>query len=742
MKPVTALLGTGLTLLSLQVATHEGPRSASVTTTATQPHSLDDGWANSVIDFENDLIPVFTKIGCNTGGCHGAAIGRGGFHLSLFGGNALKDFETIVHELGGRRVNLARPDESLLLTKPTGIVSHGGKQVLDENGEGATLLRTWIEQGAQFETKHELKSVTITPRVQAFEAVGSAVSLQAMARYADGSERDVTRWTVFEAEDASSVSIDEHAARATVQRRGRHIVVARYLGWVIPIELFVPLGDDVVDLSKQPRHSFIDDEILRTLGSLRVRPSAMADDATFYRRVTLDLTGRLPAPEEVDSYVASAAADKREQLVDRLLASQAFIESCTMRLARLLRLRSQSDKSKTTITPRAVRTYHGWIADRLRQGTGYDEIARALLTGTGDTETVGPAGFYNTAEDPLLQTEFMTEVFLGSRMRCANCHNHPLDKWTQDDFHGLTAIFAKVTRGSTVRVSPLGKTVHPQTGQPARMRIPGVRFLAEDTKDGRAALAEWVTSAANPYFAKAIVNRLWQTMMGRGLVEPVDDFRATNPATHPALLNRLADDFVAHGFDLRHTLKKIAMSAAYARSSKAVPSNASDDRYYSHAIKKRLEPAVLADAISDVTDVPDRYGDEPLGTRAVQLPDASIRSDALDILGRCAREASCEGAPAPTGALPRKLHFFNGDLLNARIANPTSRLQTMLRAGTAPAVIVSEHYRIALGRQPSSHEATFWQQQVALATSHDERCAVLEDFVWGLLSSSEFQTNH
>ena len=733
MKAITALLSSGLTLFSLLMATQPDPSGNSTS---------HDSYPDSVVDFENDLIPVFTKSGCNAGGCHGAAIGRGGLQLSLFGGNPLKDYQNIVHELGGRRVNIARPDESLIFTKPTGIVSHGGKQVLDEDEEGATLLRTWIEQGARFETRRKLKSVEVTPRVQAFQTVGSSTSLKATAHYTDGSQRDVTRWTVFEAEDPASVTIDEHAAKVTVTRRGRHIVVARYLGWVIPTELFVPLGDDAVDLSQQPRNSFIDEEILRTLGNLRVLPSVMANDATFHRRVTLDLTGRLPTPKEIDSYVASTAADKREQLVDRLLASEAFVESWAMRLGRLLRLRSQYDKNKITITPTTVRTYHSWITEQLRKGTGYDQIAQALLTATGDSEAVGPAGFYNTAEDALLQTEFMTEVFLGSRMRCANCHNHPLDKWTQDDFHGLAAIFAKVTRGTTVRVSPLGKTVHPQTGQPAQMRIPGVRFLPTDTKDGRTELAEWVTSVDNPYFAKAIVNRLWQTMMGRGLVEPVDDFRATNPASHPALLNRLARDFVAHGFDLRHTLHEIAMSAAYARSSKATPSNANDGRYYSHAIKKQLEPAVLADAISDVTDVPGRYGEEPLGTRAVQLPDATIPSDALDILGRCAREGSCEGSAAPTGALPRKLHFFNGDLLNARIADPKGRLQTMLRAAKDPMVIVHDHYRLALGRSPSADETTFWQEQVSLATTDNERRAMLEDFVWGLLSSSEFLTNH
>ena len=738
MKSLATLLETKLTSIVI-IAVTMVACSASVTVS---PLAASDIGTNANVDFENDLIPVFTKIGCNAGGCHGAAIGRGDFHLSLLGGEPREDYETIVHSFGGRRINLARPDESLLLTKPTAVVSHGGKQVLEEDGEGARLLRTWIEQGAPFETARKLTTVAITPAAKGFSGINSSVALQATAHYSDGTTRDVTRWTVFEAEDESAVPIDESSATATVKRRGRHIIVARYLDQVIPIELFVPLGDEEVDLSKEPRHSFIDDQVLEQLERLRVRPSPPTDDATFYRRVSLDLTGRLPAPDQVDAYVANDDSGKREQLVDQLLASDAFVEAWTMRLAQLLRLRSQQDKDKTRITETAVRTYHGWIARQLREGVGFDEVARALLTATGDTEKVGPAGFYNAVEDPLLQTEFMAEVFLGSRIGCANCHNHPLDQWTQDDFHGLAAIFAKVTRGVEVAISPLGKAVHPRTGQPARMRIPGERFLPTDTSDGRAILAAWVTSEDNPYFAKAIVNRVWRTMMGRGLVEPVDDFRATNPATHPELLDRLASDFVAHRFDLRHTLKTIAMSTAYARSSKATPSNASATDYFAYAIKKPLEPAVLADAITDVTGVPDRYGKEPIGTRALQLPDASIDSDALDILGRCAREVSCEGAPAPTGPLARKLHFFNGDLLNARITNRESRLQKLIEEGATATDIVREHYRVAFSRRPTAEETAFWQERIADATSDADRRELLEDFVWALLLTREFQTNH
>ena len=295
-----------------------------------------------------------------------------------------------------------------------------------------------------------------------------------------------------------------------------------------------------------------------------------------------------------------------------------------------------------------------------------------MILATGDSHQIGPANFYRTVDGPREQAEFMSELFMGARLRCANCHNHPLDRWTQDDYHGLAAIFAKIEGGQVVKVKPSGEVIHPATRDQAIPRIPGDRFLSADISDGRVELANWLTESDNPYFAKAIVNRLWKRMMGRGLVEPVDDFRSTNPATHPDLLTKLADDFVAHGYDLRHTLRRIALSATYARSVNALPRNTADDRFYSHALRKPLEPEVLADAISDVLGVPDKYGDEPEGTRAVSLFDPNTKSDALDILGRCAREASCESSTGPIGGLPRKLHLFNGALLNARIGAPTS----------------------------------------------------------------------
>ena len=331
---------------------------------------------------------------------------------------------------------------------------------------------------------------------------------------------------------------------------------------------------------------------------------------------------------------------------------------------------------------------------------------------------------------------------MGSRMKCANCHNHPLDHWTQDDFHGLTAMFAKLTRSKVIRFNPLGKNIHPNTGEEALMKIPGGDYLPPEIKDGRATFSDWLIDPANPYFAKSIVNRLWKSLMGRGLVEPVDDFRSTNPATHPELLERLAEDFIDHGYDIRHTLKVIAMSSAYTRSSNPLDGNQTDSQFYSYAIAKPLEPEVLADAITDVLGVPVGYGAEPLGTRAVELQDGAISSEALDILGRCDRTNSCEGAPPPVGPLAQKLHLLNGALLNARIGSEEGRLLKLIQSKRSPWEIVVEFYRAALNRPPNQNEMDVLHQWIDPSKTSAEQQKVLEDVVWSILTCREFVTNH
>ena len=559
--------------------------------------------------------------------------------------------------------------------------------------------------------------------------------MKAEAHFSDGSTVDVTRWTVFTPEDTSAVEIDSQTANAKLLRRGRQIVVARYLDRVIPIELIVPLSDQTVDFSKEPRRNFIDEHILNVLSTLRLPVSPPGDDATILRRITLDLTGRLPTISETRSFQKNQHPDKRTQLIDQLLASDEFNEYWTLQLAKLFRIRSQPNDTT------GAETYHNWLKAQIAKRTPYDRIAREMLTATGDSHEIGPANFYRTVGGPREQAEFASELFMANRLRCANCHNHPLDRWTQDDYHGLAAIFARIERGRVIERANSGEVIHPRTGDPAVPRIPGEYFL-EAKDDGRVAFADWLTNRDNPYFAKAIVNRLWKSMMGRGLVEPTDDLRATNPATHPALLDQLALDFVERGYDLRHTLRLIAQSAVYSRSSSTLSANSNDDRYYSHALSRPLAAEVLADAIADVTGVADQYADQPLGTRAVSLIDPKTESETLDILGRCSREESCESGDAATGGLSRTLHLFNGPLLNRRVSDPEGRLAKLVIDATSPEIIIEEFYLRALNRQPSPKEQQFWNQHLSDVQDMKEQQKLLEDFVWSLLTCQEFVTNH
>lgn len=686
------------------------------------------------VDFDTEIVPILTKAGCNTGACHGSAAGRGGFKLSLYGGNPREDYEAIALELESRRVNLRTPDESLVYMKPTGWLDHEGGERFPDDGAAATILLNWIRGGARRDQLRTLTEFEVSPARAWNLELESEVHLRATARFDDGSVVDVTDWTVFTPEDPAGVQIDDDA-HAIVHRRGRHLVVARYLDRVVPLELVVPLTGEAVDLSGEPRRNFVDEFVYARLRTLRLPVSPAADDATIARRLYLDLCGRLPPPNEVLKYQAETAADKREQLVDRLLRSDAFTEFWTYRFAKLLRIRAQPQDS------RGAETYYAWLTHQIAEGAPYDEFARELLTAEGDTHVYGPANFYTGVGDARGQAEFVSDLLLGVRLRCANCHNHPLDKWTQDDYHGLAALFAGIERGRVVRFGS-GEVTHPRTQQAAVPRIPGERFV-EEGGDCRDQLADWITSPDNPYFARAAVNRIWSDLMGRGLVNPTDDLRETNPATHPELLNELARDFIASGYDLRHTIRLICTSETYGRSAETLASNRSDDRYYSHALVRPLEPEVLADALADVTGVADQYGDEPLDTRAVSLVDPGIPSVALDILGRCSREDSCE-TPAGTGGggLALKLHLVNGELINRKVSHPEGGLSKLIERGTSADEIVEAFYLRGLSRTPSAEEREFWREQFAGTTTEREFRELAEDFLWGLLTSREFSTNH
>ena len=681
------------------------------------------------VDFDTQIVPVLTRYGCNSGACHGSAAGRGGFNLSLYGSDPERDHEAVVFDLEGRRVSQSRPAESLLLLKATESLNHGGGPRFDVDSEAAGLLIRWIQDGARRTGSSRLEKLELRPKSAILAAPGQTTALRVLATFSDGRQQDVTRWSTMTPDDKDAVAVDSDG-QATVLRRGRHLIQVRYLDRVLPVELIVPLNKQPVQVIRSRGGNFIDEFVDRRLTTLHIPPSPECDDATFLRRVRLRLTGRLPTPDEVRGFKGD-----RRKLIDRLLASNDFSEYWTHWLATLLRIRTRPQEDT------AARTYHAWLRTQLGRQTPFDQLAVALLTATGDSHEVGPASFYRTSRDARSLAEFASELFMGVQLRCANCHDHPLDRWTQDDYHGLAAIFARLDLGRVISVRSRGEVIHPRTGEPAVSRIPGEQFLTDAT-DARADLARWLTAKGNPYFDRAIVNRLWKAVMGRGLVEPVDDLRATNPGTHPELLGRLAEDFANNGRSLRHTLRTICHSAVFARTTTATSGNESDDEFYSHALRVPLSPEVLADVISDVTGVSESYGDEPSGMRAVNLFAGNIPSASLDILGRCSRSESCESTGSTAGDLPRALHLINGPLLNRRLKDANGRVHKMVTT-TSEAELVVEFYLRALSRFPTDQERRFWHERFTLVNGGGAtaRTELAEDFVWSLLTCQEFVTS-
>jgi hypothetical protein len=683
------------------------------------------------VHFETEIMPLFTKAGCNSGACHGAAAGRGGFHLSLLGADPAADYETIVQAFEGRRINSANPERSLIYAKPVGQLEHGGETVIEEGSLSAKRLLSWISAGAPRGVQRKLTSFEVEPRRALCDQLPTSVQIRVTARFDDGPEVDVTAWTVLSPTDPAAVRIDE-LHRAQISRRGQHVVIARFLDQVFPIQFNVPLSDLQVDLSGEASKGFIDEHVLQLLTELRLPVSPPATDSTWLRRVSLDLTGRLPEPPNVEAFLADTAHDKRSRLIDALIDSDAFADYWTWRFAKLLRLHSLPNDKE------GMNAYSEWLHREIARDAPLDEMAVQLLTATGDSHVVGPANFGRMVGDARAQAELVGQFFLGMRLGCANCHNHPLDRWTQDDYHGLAAVFAKLDRSRQVALTARGAVTNLRTNEPAVPRIPGSRYLAEEG-DHREAVVEWITSRDHDYFARATVNRLWKAMFGRGLVEPTDDLRDTNPATHPELLTKLADDFVKNGYRIRHTLKLIAVSDAYARSAESVAGNELDDRFYARAYPRAMEPEVLVDAIADVTGVPAQFEGHG-NSRAVRLIDPLVSAPVLDVLGRCNRAGGCDENASGNVGLPAQLHLLNGDLINSRLSSMEGRLRKLIDADQSDEAIVIEFFLRGLARRPTNDELMRWRKRLA-AEDAAERMRKLEDFVWSMLNSQQFREN-
>jgi hypothetical protein len=694
------------------------------------------------VDFDTDVLPVLTRAGCNSGACHGAAAGRGSFKLSLFAGDPAADYRAIVQDLEGRRVNLARPELSLLLRKPTWEIDHEGGQRFEFDSPQAALLLDWVKAGAprwvdQQQGQRRLVRLVVEPGQTTVERVPASVTLAVTAEFSDGTSRRVEETAVFTPADSASTAVDGRGL-VKVVRPGRHTIVVRYLTQVVAVQITAPHPNQPLTVAKLPRNNWIDDEVNTALAALRLPPSPPADDAALLRRVTLDLTGRLPTPDRARDYLADRSTGKFAAEVDRLLASPEFTEYWTYRFARWLRVKTGPNDSAGT------KAMHAWLREQIAAGRPLDALAAELITAQGDSHEVGPANFHRNAADARSEAEYVAESLLGIRLRCANCHNHPLDRWTQDDYHGLAAIFARLERGQIVLLRPGGSVDHPLTGQAAIPRLPGERFLPA-TDDNRPALAAWITSKDSGRFTKAQVNRLWQAMFGRGLVEPIDDLRDTNPATHPRLLAGLAEDFAAEGHDLRHTLRLIANSAAYQRSSRAIAETKSDDRFYSHALVRPLAPEVLLDAVCDAMGSPVKFNDPrgelPPGVRTIGLYTPQLAAEELGPLTGCPLGQQCAAAgdsAASLDDLAVQLHWINGQLVNSRLGDSWHAMARLAYGHEPLDKLIEEYYLRTLSRLPRQAEREFWQKELA-GDSRGERCL---DFAWSLLSCREFVTNH
>ncbi len=687
------------------------------------------------VNFDTDIEPLLTRYGCNAGSCHGAAAGRGGFALSLYGSVPERDFEAVVQQLEGRRVNLARPEESLLFLKATESVSHGGGPRFDIDGPAAGLLLDWIRQGATRNPPRQLKRLDVSPTKLSLTSIGATARLTVSATFSEATSQDVTRWSVLTADDPSAVKVTPDG-QVTVIRPGRHLVTVRYLSRLIPVEVVLPFsfsGDDaqktLPDTDDPPAVNIVDREVDRRLRELHLPKSGAASPATFLRRASLRLTGRLPRLTTSSRELHAT----RDDLINELISSDDFVDFWTFQFVKLMKVKASLQREAS------ARTAYDWLRTQIAADRPLDQVARDMITATGATTENGATTFYLAAGDARKQAEFASELFLGVRLRCANCHDHPLDQWTQDDYHGLAAIFAPVRRGATITVGTSGDVMHPRTGEPAVPKLPAGRFLSAD-EDALRVFAEWLTSRDNAWFDRAIANRVWKLLMGRGLVEPVDDLRASNAATHPRLLDELAHEFARNGRRLRPLIRTICRSEAFARSSIPVRADLHDASFYSHAVAVELEPEVLIDAVADVTGIRTKFPDSlRAGNRTIELVARDVKSETLDVLGRCSVDAEC-GTESNAAPLPRALLLINGAFLNDQISATEGTLSELLKSGTGNSSLVTAYYRRALTREPTAEELTFWENQLAQAVDPKQRRAIAEDFLWGLLTCREFVT--
>ncbi|MCE9606002.1 MAG: DUF1553 domain-containing protein [Planctomycetia bacterium] len=699
--------------------------------------------------FSRDIVPVLTKAGCNMGACHGSFQGRGGMTLSLLGFNPTADYDVLFKQSRGRRVSPSAPDQSLLLRKATAAVPHGGGRRFEEDSVAYRAIRDYIAQGANPPGIREPEIVRLetSPRELTLR-VGSEAQLVVTAHWSDKTTQDVTKLAQYDSRIKARVDVDD-AGRITALEAGKTPVNVRFLGQVASVSVSVPFAAPT-EFSFPSRH-FLDVIAADEWKRLGIQPAALADDSTFLRRVHLDLIGTLPTADETRRFLADAAFDKRSRVVDALLERAEYVDYWSLRWGDLLRAH------RRYLGDKGLASFNGWIRQSVRDNKPLDVMTRELLTAQGNLFTNGPVAYYFIDAKVEDLAETTSQVFLGVRLQCTKCHHHPNEVWSQQDYYGLAAFFSKLeTKDSGQAGARFGgpKSVRPSAAvNPNRMPemaaaprafgvadlVPAEPGAAGSIVDPRAELATWITRRDNPYFSRNFANRYWAALMGVGLVEPVDDMRATNPASMPRLLDALAEDFAHHGFDTKHLLRTICNSRIYQLAPELSPQRDADGSLFTHRVPRRLSAEVLLDAVNQVTGNVETFVGQPLGTRAIALPDPSIASHFLNTFGRPPRSSPCDCARGIAPDLSQVLHFANGTALHEKIIATKGRLSERLRTKRSDQELTEELYLTAFARRPTASETQIVTEVLAAGPSRDE---AWQDILWALINCSEFMFGH
>jgi hypothetical protein len=707
--------------------------------------------------FRNHVIPMMTKVGCNSGACHGALAGKGGFKLSLRGYAPELDHFVMTRQALGRRVDSVEPAHSLVLLKPTMTIPHGGGQRIEVGSPDYKTLTEWIAAGAPPPKEEDV-------RLQRLEVIPTEAilkpkdSLQILVRgwYSDGHSEDVTRWGKFTSTEDLVATVDQEG-KARVTGRGEAAITIWYSNLVAVSRITSPLANSLQPMvfAVATRHNYVDDLVLNKLERLHIPPSPPCRDSEFMRRLYLDTAGILPAADEVRKFLADKSPDKRTRLIEALLERPEYVDYWAYKWSDLLLL------STRKLSQSAMWAFYQYLRQSVADNKPWDRFAREILTAHGSTLEQGAANYFVLHKDVSDLTESTALTFLGMSITCCRCHNHPLEKWTQDQYWSMANLFSRVAiksgdRGGELTVQSLsrGDVMHPRRGIPMPPTPLDGKPLADDSMvDRRQYFADWLTSSGNPYFAKALVNRVWRNFMGRALVEAEDDFRQTNPPTNAELLDRLAKDFIEHQYDVKHLIRTIVKSAAYERSSAPLPGNAADDRFYSHYLIRRLPAEVILDAYSDITGVASQFAiffdGKPVfnfspGTRSLQLPDVRIASQFLDSFGRPERVQTCSCERQQDSSVTQALHLNNGQTLNDKLRAKGSRIERWVKDKTDDEQSIRQLFLMALCREPSPGEVQKFKELMtgAAQDKNTSRRQVLEDLFWALLTGREFLFNH